>query len=178
MVNWCILLHPCGQGELPGCHFHWNRISQVGFLRCARRTDGGRELGSKQRRDQSKEGRVMSAPVCSNFVSDTTVCVSVCLCALSVLQSQSGTAVWKDVVLVSSGLADAAERLIYTHHKFALLPACLGRRTMETRRTITAWRNTGESAKLAGIQRIRVCLNATSVEGSLIRHLQHLSRSI
>lgn len=49
------------------------------------RREGIRDIGSEQRRDQSKGGL-------SNYVTDTTVRVSVRLCVLSVLQSQSGTA--------------------------------------------------------------------------------------
>lgn len=77
-------------------------------------TEGGNKAYREWAKEGPKEGRVMRDLVCSNYVTDTAVRVPVCLCVLSILQSQSGTAVWEGIVLVSSDLANAAERLIST----------------------------------------------------------------
>lgn len=73
------LLEPDPSGE----------VSQV--RQRSRRREGIRDIGSGAK-EGPKRGRVTCDQVCGNYVADTAVRVSVCLCVLSVRQSQSGTA--------------------------------------------------------------------------------------
>lgn len=90
-----------------------------------RRREGIRDIGSKERREQNKGGLCVTRCAVTTLLTQLYASLSMCS-----VHSE-------DVVLVSSGSADAAEQLIYTQQKLTLLPACLGRRTMETRCTIT-----------------------------------------